>query len=107
MDFLKTTNVLNEVLQERQRQDAKFGPDRNYTPHEWLCVLTEEVGEVANAINENVLHRTTLENYRHELVQVAAVAVAAIESYDRQLAAITELEALEILRGPKGVDVNT
>jgi NTP pyrophosphatase (non-canonical NTP hydrolase) len=105
VDIIRTSAVLTEVLHERQRQDDKFGSDRNYTEHVWLSVLTEETGEVAHAINENQLHGTTLENYRHELVQVAAVAVAAIESYDRQLAAMTALEALELSTGANGVDI--
>ena len=41
-------------------------------------ILGEEVGEIARAIIEG-----SSENYREELIQLAAVAIAAIEDYDR------------------------
>jgi len=47
----------------------------------WLAVLVEEVGEVGQAIL-----RGERKNYREELVQVAAVALAAIQDYDWMLA---------------------
>lgn len=74
--------VLMEVRAERLRQDEKWGSQRALHPRTWLTILVEEVGEVANASLER-----DHANYREELVQVAAVAVAAVESYDHQLAA--------------------
>jgi len=84
--------VLAHVARERSRQDAKWGP-QNHSPVEWIAILTEEVGEAAKEAVEihfakqfpqhypDDLER--MERYRAELVQVAAVAVAAIESLDR------------------------
>jgi len=43
-----------------------------------LAVLTEEVGEVARAINDN----EPCERLRKELVQVAAVAISALRGLD-------------------------
>ena len=71
--------VLQEVAKERQRQDAKWGVQR-HNPLTWLAILGEEVGEVNKAVLENIFSKKGLENYREELIQVAAVAVAAIES---------------------------
>jgi NTP pyrophosphatase (non-canonical NTP hydrolase) len=68
---------ISEVIQERKRQDKKWGADRKLHPLVWLCILGEEVGEA----NEAVLKEDGV-NYREELIQVAAVAIAAAEGYD-------------------------
>ncbi|CAM3669676.1 hypothetical protein DESA109040_19265 [Deinococcus saxicola] len=88
-----TGNVLAEILAERQRQDAKWG-GQDHDPSTWLMVLAEEVGEANQAVLEMLFPTydkraaergpRTLAEYRQELIQVAAVAVAAIESLDRQ-----------------------
>jgi len=71
--------IFEEIKQERIRQDNKFGKQpRNLKPSLWLAVLTEEVGEVARAILEGYS-----ENYREELIQIAAVCTAAIEDFDK------------------------
>lgn len=81
--------ILDEIGAERARQDAKWG-EQNHEPHRWLSILMEEVGEAAQAANDSWDHRKTLteqaykqECYREELVQVAAVTIAMIESLDR------------------------
>ena len=82
--------ILQAVRDERAKQDAKWGKaaERNLPPQTWLTILMEEVGEAAKA---------TLEgdpvNYAEELVQVAAVAVAALEGHrvDDQVAAGDQL----------------
>ena len=73
-----TVGVLGEVAAERGRQDARWGP-QNHHPLYWLGILAEEVGEFA----KDTIERGRLESARGELIQVAAVAVAAIESLDR------------------------
>ena len=72
--------ALQEIRAERARQDAKWGADRRLDPRTWLAVLVEEVGEVARADLE-----ADYDNYVVELVQVAAVAVAAIQSARLQM----------------------
>jgi NTP pyrophosphatase (non-canonical NTP hydrolase) len=69
--------IVEAIKQERVCQDAKWGK-QNHPPVVWLTILMEEVGEAAKAI---LSHDEG--NYRTELIQVAAVAVAAIESLDR------------------------
>ena len=69
--------VLGEIASERARQDKKWG-EQNHNHDRWLVILMEKVGEVARAAQEG--HGFL---YREEMLQVAAVAVAAIESYDR------------------------
>lgn len=84
-----TDRVLQEVLAERVRQDEKWG-EQNGHDFEWVSIMTEEVGEAAQAANEaNFKSSKTRGDYAHlreELVQVAAVAVAWIEAIDRRRA---------------------
>lgn len=92
--------VMNEIRQERVRQNQKWG-EQNHSPIEWIAILTEEVGEAAkeavdhrfkNKIDGGFLgmveptedaQEKRMFNYRKELIQVAAVAVQAIECIDR------------------------
>ena len=69
--------VLEEVMEERNRQDELWG-EQNHDDGIWLAILVEEVGEVANDINERS------KKLREELIQVAAVAVSWVESIDRR-----------------------
>lgn len=73
-------DVLAEVRAERARQDAKWGANRPLALTPWLGILVEEVGESATASFAG-----TLADLREELVQVAAVAVAWIESIDAHI----------------------
>lgn len=77
-DMTETKGVLEEVLDERGKQDIMWG-EQNHGPDKWFSILGEEVGEVAHANLEK-----DWVNYREELIQVAAVAVAMVESFDRQ-----------------------
>lgn len=77
--------VLEEVRLERVLQDDKWGWPRRHSPEWWLTIMTEEVGEFAEDILEG--HFTDgryRHNMRNELIQIAAVAVAAIEDLDMQ-----------------------
>ena len=70
-------NIIKEIIEERERQDKKWG-EQNHHPHIWLTILGEEFGEANKAILEKYLL-----DYRDELIQIAAVCIAAIESLDR------------------------
>ncbi len=69
-------DVLQAIQDERDRQDAKWGANRYLAQETWLTILMEEVGEAAKAALED-----DSGGYAEELVQVAAVAVAALESH--------------------------
>lgn len=95
-------NIFRDIFAERVRQDDKWG-QQNHTQMIWLGILAEEFGEAAKEVNE--LHfrpgsiteqnsvayqiephdsiHTQRVRIRTELIQVAAVAVAMIESLDR------------------------
>jgi NTP pyrophosphatase (non-canonical NTP hydrolase) len=78
--------VLAEVLEERKKQNRKWG-EQNHHPFAWLAILGEEVGEANKAALETHFKYpgadADFSNYREELIQCAAVAVAMVESLDR------------------------
>jgi len=74
--------VMNEIKEERIKQDAKWG-EQNHAPADWLMILAEEVGEANRAALEAKFGKESLRPYREELIQVAAVTVAMIECFDR------------------------
>ena len=71
------SRAYRQVAVELQRQDDKWD-QRDHVPAFWMNILMEEVGETAQAVVEH-----DLEKFRCELIQVAAVAINAIESLDR------------------------
>lgn len=76
------TAVLDEVANERARQDARWG-QQDHDPPYWVAILTEETGEVAKEVADSLVQALDVDAYRTELIQVAAVAVAAVEALDR------------------------
>lgn len=75
--------ALTDVAIERGRQLKKWGV-QDHEPYHWMTILGEEFGEACQAaMEENGNLFDAARAYREELVQVAAVAVAAIESHDR------------------------
>lgn len=78
--MITRSEVIQRVLKERDRQDTKWGfPQRN-TPMEWNSILTEEVGEFAQALNNALLGGDgNLEKALKEAEQVAAVAISIVE----------------------------
>ncbi len=78
--------IIEAIINEREKQDSKWG-EQNHKPIEWVSILTEEVGEVAKAALESHFKHKGKDHkyseYRKELIQVAAVALAMIESLDR------------------------
>lgn len=86
---VRQVQVQADVDSELARQMTKW----NVQDHDqilWLSILGEEFGEVARAVlearmsdRENVGAKAI--DLRAELVQVAAVAIAAIENLDRRV----------------------
>ena len=80
--FYATAAVLEEIDDERARQHGKWG-EQNHADIEWFAILAEEFGEVARSIVGGPLRTVGEHGTRHELIQVAAVAVAWVEAIDR------------------------
>jgi NTP pyrophosphatase (non-canonical NTP hydrolase) len=80
--------ILKEVKEERERQDGIWG-EQNHKPIEWMAILMEEVGEASKEALEAYFEgkakdrKFLLKRYRKEIIQVAAVAISMIESFDR------------------------
>lgn len=74
--------ALEAVLQERLAQDAKWG-EQSHEPEIWLAILTEEVGELAQAILERRFGGPAGAHLLVEAVQVAAVGLAIVECCER------------------------
>lgn len=78
--------AIEKVAAERQSQIDKWGADTDNSPFEWMSILGEEFGELCEAINETFFGNPThpelggIEKIITEASQVAAVAVAIIES---------------------------
>lgn len=79
---LEWKSVFFDIAAERHHQDQKFGDQSNRTPEDWAIILGEEYGEVCRAIMEGGWHLDDYSKYREEMIQVAAVAVAAVEYLD-------------------------
>jgi hypothetical protein len=73
--------VLSEVRQERAMQDSLWGGpahDDLHTPAGWMAVLCRHLGLAADDAGGIDPAR-----FRRQMVRVAALAVAAVESRDR------------------------
>jgi hypothetical protein len=79
------SEILYDVLNERERQNNKFGANRSQHPFLWNTILFEEVGEAAKDsldIYFSGKPDEALLRYRKELIEVAAVAIAMIQDID-------------------------
>jgi NTP pyrophosphatase (non-canonical NTP hydrolase) len=69
-------SVIEQVLQERKRQDRLWGI-QDHNDDRWYAILGEEFGELGKAINEQT-------DLTKELIQCIAVLVAWFESIGRR-----------------------
>lgn len=79
------SDILYDVLNERQRQNNKFGANRTQHPFLWNTILVEEVGEASKESLDMYFSGNpdeALNKYRKELIEVAAVAIATIQDLD-------------------------
>ena len=74
--------IYKQVKEECDRQDFKWGV-RSQHPLVWMSILTEEIGEVSQEINNSGFDSDRLgDNYKTELVQCAAVIFQMIKDYE-------------------------
>jgi hypothetical protein len=84
----RTNEVLQSVLNERKRQDSKWGV-QDHSLDRWVTILGEEFGELCEAVLETGFSFSSksseemLRNIKSEAIQVAAVAVAMLECIGR------------------------
>ena len=70
------------VHAEQLRQFQLWG-EQNHEPEIWLAILTEEVGEAAQAALNIRFEHGTRKELRHEMIQVAAVSMSMLDAMDR------------------------
>lgn len=83
--FGEHSEILFDVLNERKRQNDKFGANRTQHPFLWNTILVEEVGEASKDSLDMYFGdnpEEALNRYRKELIEVAAVAIATIQDLD-------------------------
>jgi hypothetical protein len=80
-------DIVTEIAAERAHQVEKWG-QQDHEPLQWLAILASELGELGQALVELDLRGDARWEpyYRSGLIQLAAVAVAAVESADRAAA---------------------
>jgi NTP pyrophosphatase (non-canonical NTP hydrolase) len=75
------SRALEAILEERKRQNEKWGK-QEHNPFVWFAILSEEVGELAEACLHDSFGGHAAGTLRAELVQVAAVAVQWLEAIE-------------------------
>jgi NTP pyrophosphatase (non-canonical NTP hydrolase) len=80
---LEFKRVMMDVLRERYRQNDEWG-ESNHEAGVWLAILSEEIGEAAQAMLHDKFKGIHAGELRNELIQVATVAIQWIECIDRR-----------------------
>lgn len=75
----RTELIMEEVLEERKRQVLKWGTEKDltYTGFDWYEILSDYI-----AWSRRMLAMGSYEKGRRRLIQVAALATAAVEALD-------------------------
>lgn len=93
-------SVYDEIKAERETQDQKWGGPEHDDQHampDWLDYITDKVMAIPETLRSQRMRgvhplrdpftgacsEASMVSYRRRLVQIAALAVAAIESFDR------------------------
>ena len=81
------SGIYAQVQAERERQDAKWGGpdhDANHTAGDWISFIAEHADKALRAEMGPIDGDADLDEYRRRLIEVAALAVAAVEALDKQ-----------------------
>lgn len=76
--MINQEKILEEIKAEREYQDYKWGGPRHddgHSANDWIAYITSYLGK--NEMSYNNL------DFRNDMIKVAALAVAAVEWYDR------------------------
>ena len=78
-------DVFRAIIQERAFQDNKYGPVNGSGGHPlaaWLLIIRSELNEAMDAVTHGGMQSTKgRDSVRAEIVQIAAVCVAALEQH--------------------------
>lgn len=77
--------IIEKVLEERNRQDKKWG-EQNHSAPVWGMIIGEEYGEMCQAINEFGFNPTpeTEEQIYTEAIHTMASCMAMLECMERR-----------------------
>jgi hypothetical protein len=95
-------SILAEVSAERTRQDTLFGGaahDDTHSATDWIAIIVRHLGLATDdgspagicLINDGCAGADPV-RYRRQLIRVAAIAVAALETFDRKTASASAEE---------------
>lgn len=73
--------TIERVMQENDRQLLKWGVQTR-SSFEWMTYITEEVGELAQAVSEFEYREGKKEDVRKEAIHVASLALKIAEMFD-------------------------
>lgn len=82
--------IRNKIMKEVINQKKQWGNESELTPHQWLGLVQEEVGEIAQAVNETYLPNKTKsqlggkENIQAEIYQAAALLIRFSEKLEKE-----------------------
>jgi hypothetical protein len=82
------SDVYEEVRAERAAQDAKWGGPEHDDAHDaddWLDYIARKGESAMELVGEGSARNDTA--FRRRMIQIAALAVACVESMDRQMGA--------------------
>lgn len=77
--MIETKKIIKDINEERTKQDDKWGGpehDNMHNSHDWVAFITKHLGK-------SVMWPWDGVKFRHQMVRVAALAIAAIAWYDR------------------------
>ncbi len=77
-------SLLEEIAQERERQDAKWGWPRRHGMEKWFLILLEEMGEASECLLQMESGDKPGDwpaSFEKEMVQVIAVGVAMLQQF--------------------------
>ena len=90
--MISRDSIYRQITLERDRQDRQWGgPDHDdhHTPNDWVAYITKHLGKAVH-------WPWTPVTFRHQMVVVAAIAVAAIEWVDRAPSTVESQEGRHV-----------
>lgn len=94
--FVRFDELTEELIWEHKRQVEKWGTQNHELPA-WLMFLTEEVGELSEAIAEQQYREGTFDAIKAEAIQVATLALKIAEIAENEI----ESDGMPRMRCPR------
>ena len=82
--------AIYDILFMVEKQKEQWGDEKHLSPHQWLGLIAEEIGEMTEAVNETYLPNRTkehlggIEHIQEEAIQAMALIVRFLESINEE-----------------------